>query len=70
MADVIGTPEKRTVEEVTKKSLNERDNEKKERQIRKRNMIIFELHESKKPKEKRKKKEKYISSSLSNFAKV
>ena len=60
LADVIGTPEKRTVEEVTKKSLNERDNEKKERQIRKRNMIIFELHESKKPKDK---KEKYISSS-------
>ena len=58
MADVIGTPENRTVKEVTKKSLKERDNEKKERQIRKRNMIIFELHESKKPKDK---KEKDIS---------
>ena len=58
MADVIGTPKNRTVKEVTKKSLKERDNEKKERQIRKRNMIIFELHESKKPKAK---KEKDIS---------
>ena len=60
LPDVIGTPEKRTVEEVTKKSLKERDNEEKERQIRKSNVIIFQLHESKKPKDK---KEKDISRS-------
>ena len=42
LPDVIGTPEKRRVEEVTKKSLKERDNEEKERQIRKSNMIIFQ----------------------------
>ena len=42
-------PENRTVKEVIEKSLKERDNEK-ERQNRGRNLIVFELPESKKPK--------------------
>ena len=46
-ADIMNTPEKRTVEEVIAKSLKERDNEK-ERQNRRRNIIVFELPESKK----------------------
>ena len=44
--DIMDTPEKRTVEEVIAKSLKERENEK-ERQNR-RNIIIFNLPESKK----------------------
>ena len=47
-ADIMDTPEKRTVEEVIAKSLKERDNGKKKRQNRRRNIIIFELPESKK----------------------
>ena len=47
-ADIMDTPEKRTVEEVIVKSLKERDNEEKERQNRRRNIIVFELSESKK----------------------
>ena len=47
-ADIMDTPEKRTVEEVIAKSLKERDNEEKERQNRRRNIIVFELPESKK----------------------
>ena len=43
----MDTPEKRTVEEVIVKSLKERDNEK-ERHNRRRNLIVFELPESKK----------------------
>ena len=42
-------PENRTVKEVIEKSLKERDNEEKERQNRRRNLIVFELPESKKP---------------------
>ena len=41
-------PEKRTVEEVMEKSL--KDNEEKERLNRRRNIIVFELPESKKTK--------------------
>ena len=47
-AAIMNTPEKRTVEEVIAKSLKERDNEEKERQNRRRNIIVFELPESKK----------------------
>ena len=47
-SDIMDTPEKRTVEEVIAKSLKERDNEEKERQKRRRNIIVFELPESKK----------------------
>ena len=47
-ADIMDTPEKGTVEEVIAKSLKERDNEEKERQNRRRNIIVFELSESKK----------------------
>ena len=46
-ADIVDTPEKKTVEEVTAKSLKERDNEK-ERQNRGRNILVFDLPESKK----------------------
>ena len=44
----MDTPEKRIVEEVIAKSLKERDNEEKKRQNRRRNIIVFELPESKK----------------------
>ena len=47
-ADIMETPEKRIVEEVIAKSLKERDNEEKERQNRRRNILAFELLESKK----------------------
>ena len=47
-ADIMDTSEKRIVEEVIAKSLKERDNEEKERQSRRRNIIVFELPESKK----------------------
>ena len=47
-ADIMDTPQKRTVEEVIAKSLKERDNQEKERQNRRRNIIVFELPESKK----------------------
>ena len=46
-ADIMDTPEKRTVQEVIVKSLKEKDNEEKERQNRRRNIIVFELPESK-----------------------
>ena len=42
-------PEKRTVDEVIEKPLKKRDNGEKERLSRRRNIIIFELPESKKP---------------------
>ena len=47
-ADIMDTPEKRTVQEVTAKSLKGRGNQEKERQNRRRNIIVFELSESKK----------------------
>ena len=47
-ADIVNSNEKRTVEEVVKKSLKDRDNEEKEWQNRRKNIIIFELPESKK----------------------
>ena len=46
-ADVIDTLMKSTVEEVIASSLKERDNEEKERLIRRKNIIVFELPESK-----------------------
>ena len=48
-ADIIEVPETRTIEEVIEKLLMERDNEEKERQNRRRYIIVFELPESKKP---------------------
>ena len=56
-ADIMDTPEKRTVEEVIAKTLKERDNKEKERQNRRRNIIIFELPESKKSKPEDRKEE-------------
>ena len=53
----MDTPEKRTVEEVIAKSLKERDNEEKERQNRRRNIIVFELPESKRSEPKDRKEE-------------
>ena len=47
-ADIVDSNEKKTVEEVVEKSLKERDNEEKERQNRRKNIIIFGLPESKK----------------------
>ena len=47
-ADIMDILEKRTVQEVIANSLKERDNEEKERQSRRRNLIVFELPESKK----------------------
>ena len=47
-ADITDSNEKRTVEDVVEKSLKDRDSEEKERQNRRRNIIIFELPESKK----------------------
>ena len=50
-------PDKRTVGEVIEKSLKERDNEEKERLNRRRNIIVFELPESKKPESEDRKEE-------------
>ena len=47
-ADIVESNEKRTMEEVVEKSLKDRDSEEKERQNRRKNIIIFELPESKK----------------------
>ena len=49
-ADITDSNEKRTVEEVVEKSLKDKDSEEKERQNRRKNIIIFELPESKKSK--------------------
>ena len=46
-ADIMQTQEKKTVEEVIEKQLRDRDNEEKDRQSRKNNIIIFGLPESK-----------------------
>lgn len=46
-AEIMETPEKRTVQEVIEKSLKERESEEKERQSRRKNIIIFDLPESK-----------------------
>ena len=47
--DIIEAPEKRTVGGVMEGPLKKRDNGEKERLSRRRNIIIFELPESKKP---------------------
>ena len=46
-ADIMVTPEKKTVEEVIEKQLRDRENEEKDRQNRKNNIIVFGLPESK-----------------------
>ena len=46
-ADIMETPEKKTVEEAIEKQLRDRENEEKDRQNRKNNIIIFGLPESK-----------------------
>ena len=46
-ADIMETPEKKTVEEVIEKQLRDRENEEKDRQNRKNNIIVFGLPESK-----------------------
>ena len=55
--DIMGTPEKRTVEDVIEKSLKERGNEEKEWLKKRRNIVVFELPESKKPEPKDRKEE-------------
>ena len=47
-ADIMDSNEKRTVEEVVEKSLKDRDSEEKEHRNRRKNIIIFEMPESKK----------------------
>ena len=47
-AEIMDTSEKRTVEEVIEKSLKNRESEEKDRQNRRKNIIIFGLPESKK----------------------
>ena len=56
-ADIIVELEKRIVKEVIEKSLNERDNEEKEKLNRRRNITVFELSESKKLKPEDRKEE-------------
>ena len=46
-ADIMETPENKTVEEAIEKQLRDRENEEKDRQNRKNNIIVFELPESK-----------------------
>ena len=46
-ADIMETPEKKTVEEVIEKQLRDRENEEKDRQNRKNHIIVFGLPESK-----------------------
>ena len=46
-ADIMETPEKKSVEEVIEKQLRDRENEEKDRQNRKNNIIVFGLPESK-----------------------
>ena len=46
-ADIMETQEKKTVEEVIEKQLRDRENEEKDRQNRKNNIIVFGLSESK-----------------------
>ena len=46
-ADIMETPEKKTVEEAIEKQLRDRENEEKDRQNRKNNIIVFGLPESK-----------------------
>ena len=47
-AEIMDISEKRTVEEVIKKSLKNRESEEKDRQNRRKNIIIFRLTKSKK----------------------
>ena len=58
-ADITVELEKRIVEEVIEKSLNERDNEEKEKLNRRRNITVFELSESKKLKPEDRKRREY-----------
>ena len=46
-ADILETPEKKTVEEAIEKQLRDRENEEKDRQNRRNNIIVFGLPESK-----------------------
>ena len=55
--DIMEIPEKRTVEDVIEKSLKERENEEKEWLNRRRNIIVFELPEWKKPEPEDRKEE-------------
>ena len=45
-ADIIGTPEKKTLEKVAEKQLRERENEEKDTRNRRNNIIIFGCPES------------------------
>ena len=57
-ADILDTPEKRTVEEVIAKSLKERANKEKKKQNRRRNIIVLVQPESKKSEPKDRKEDK------------
>ena len=56
-AEMMETPEKTTFQEVIEKSLKERESEEKERQNRRKNIIVFELPESTKSEPKYRKEE-------------
>ena len=46
-ADTVGTPEKKSLEKVAEKQLRDRENEEKDRQNRRNNIIVFGCPESK-----------------------
>ena len=55
--DITDIAVKRSVEEAIEKSLKDRDSEKRDRQIRRKNIIIFGLQESKKNEPEERKEE-------------
>ena len=56
-ADILETPEKKTVEEAIEKQLRDRENEEKDRQNRRNNIIVFGLPESKATENEQRKEE-------------
>ena len=56
-ADILETPEKKTVEEAIEKQLRDRENEEKDRQNRRNNIIAFGLPESKATENEQRKEE-------------
>ena len=56
-ADILETPEKKTVEEAIEKQLRDRENEQKDRQNRMNNIIVFGLPETKATENEQRKEE-------------
>ena len=56
-ADILETPEKKTVEEAIEKQLKDRENEEKDRQNRRNNIIVFGLPELKATENEQRKEE-------------